>query len=386
MKNMRRLGGMVPFAVATITTLLIVPLARSEEPAKTSTRTSMRGLFVVLSNVYRYSLDATAFADPKNNAEILNMLDALVSNTQQLETHGESLDPSFDFMKKSLVRDAHEARDSFKSANYAGSRFVLSDITENCVTCHTKLPAEQTFEGGKEFLAAIEADKFPPSSRAKLQVATRQFADAAATYEHILQTTVSADELTVFNVFDNYLSVCLGALNDPKRPVPALKELAARSNAPANFKQNAEAWIVSLEKLNFDAAKGKELATARALVEGAMKSTQSPSDRTHLVDYIAASTLVHRSLRSGTPDNETTAEAYYLLGVAESNISRSYWVLETEHLLDKSIRLAPKSKVAKQALAYLQDYRRTSSNATPARVIPKEMQVNIDELRKLTES
>jgi hypothetical protein len=384
MRNLRRFGAMVPFGVVAMMILLTGAEVWSQKAGQTSTRTSMRGLFVVISNLYRYSLDAAVFADPKNHEEIASKLDALVQNTEQLETHGESLDPSFDFMKRSLARDAHEARDNFKSANYIGSRFVLSDITENCVTCHTKLPAERTFEEGREFLAAIEADKFPPSSRAKLQVASRQFSDAAATYETILRSQqFSADDLTVFNVFDNYLSVCVGSLNDPKRPIPVLEAFAGRSDVPANTKEDAQAWIASLEALDFGAVKGKELATARTLVENA---SDSAADRAHLVDYIAASSLVHRFLRSGPQSNETTSEAYYLLGVAESNVSRSYWVFETEHLLDKSIRLAPKTKVAKQALAYLENYRRTSSTATPARVIPKEMQVNIDELRKLTGS
>ncbi|HEU4928269.1 MAG TPA: hypothetical protein VFU38_00445 [Candidatus Krumholzibacteria bacterium] len=388
MKTPRLWWSAVSFGVVATTIVLSVGLASSEETEQTGTRASMRGLFVVLSSVYRYSLDADAFADTKNHKEIQSKLEALAKNADQLEAHGGStLDPSFEFMRRSLSRDAHEALEAYTSANYVGARFVLSDITENCVTCHTKLPATRPFEAGKEFLDAINANDFPPTSRAKLQVATRQFADAMKTYEDVLRSErISAADLAVFDVFDNYLSVSVGALNDTHRPVPVLEAFARRPDVPDAVKRDAEAWIASLKSLNLDATKGKELAAARGLVENAMKASASPSDRSHLVDYIASITLVHRSLRSAPQDNETTAEAYYLLGVAESHVSRSYWVSETEHLLDRSIRLAPKSKTAKQALAYLEQYRRSSAHVTPARVVPKEHQVNIDELRKLTES
>jgi len=41
--------------------------------------------------------------------------------------------------------------------------------------------------------------------------------------------------------------------------------------------------------------------------------------------------------------------------------------------------------VAKQALAFLEGYRSSAYNVTPARELPPELQTNIDELRKLTE-
>ena len=50
------------------------------------------------------------------------------------------------------------------------------------------------------------------------------------------------------------------------------------------------------------------------------------------------------------------AEAYYLLGVAESFISRTLWMSETEFFLETAIRLAPKSVSARQAYAFLEEY------------------------------
>jgi hypothetical protein len=361
-------------------------VASSQESTQATTQTSMRGMFVVLSGVYRYSLDANAFADPKNHDAILTSLDALAKNSEELTAHGGGLDPSFDFMKRSLSRDAHDALENFKSANYIGSRFILNDITENCVTCHTKRPAGKPFEAGQQFLDDIDAKSFPAPARAKLQVATRQFSEAMKTYEEIiLSPKMTSADLTVYDVFDNYLSVSIGALNDVKRPVPTLEKFARRADIPDAAKKDANAWVGSLKTLNLGVPMGEELAAARGMVAKAGGKNASLTDRTHLVDFIASITLLHRYFRSNPSDDAGVAEAYYLLGVAESHVSRSYWVSETEYLLEKAIRVAPKSQAAKDALAYLEDYRRSLSSATPFPPVPPDTLANIDELRKLTE-
>lgn len=366
--------------------VLFAGVASSQETSQPTAQAAMRGMFVVVSNVYKYSLDVDAFADAKNRQEILSMLEALANNADQLEAHGGGLDPSFDFMRRSLLRDAHDALAYFQGYNYVGSRFVLGKITENCVTCHTKLPAEKKFDLGQQFLDTIDTKDLTPAALANLQVATRQFADAMKTYEKtIASPDVSVADLAAYDVFENYFRISIGAMNDAKRPVPVLKEFVRRPGLPDTEKANAEVWIRSLERLNLDVAKGGELPAARRLVTDAMAETTSRSDRSRMVDFIASITLVHRYLRTQPENTLDSAEAYYLLGVSESYVSHSYWFSETDYLLERSIRTAPKSKVAKEALAFLEDYRRSGYDVTPARPVPLELQTNIDELRKLTE-
>lgn len=387
MKNMVKRSRFAGLLGASVAVILLAPVtASSQETKPTTTQASMRGIFVALSTVYGYSLDANAFADQANRQEILTMLEALAANSDQLEAHGGGLDASFDFMRRSLSRDAHDALGRFQSGNTIGSRFVLNKITENCVTCHTKLPAERQFDLGKEFLEAIDVTKLPPTARANLQVATRQFADALNTYEEVLNSTrVTRADLSTFDVFENYFRVSIGAMNDTKRPIKTLKEFARRPDMPDDIKANARAWIESLEGLDLQAFKGEELAAARRMVASAREKTHSRSDRSRLVDFIASIALVHRYLSSHPESNVNVAESYYLLGVAESYVAHSYWISETDYLLEKAIRMAPKSDFAKQALVFLEDYASSAYKVTPARAVPPESQTNIEELRKLTE-
>ena len=211
MKTRRCFGGLVLFAAATAMFAFVASSASAQDTKPETTRAAMRGLFVMLSNVYGYSLDPVAFADPKNREKILNLLQALEKNASNLEAHGGELDPSFDFMKRSLVRDAHDALEDFRSSNDIGARFILSRITDNCATCHTKLPATREFSLGQEFLDSIDAAKLPPIAFASLQMAARQFAEAMNTYEKVLTSPdVSAEDLAMFDVVENYLRVSVG--------------------------------------------------------------------------------------------------------------------------------------------------------------------------------
>jgi len=364
---------------------LVGARAASSQGDQTTTRATMRGIFVTISDVYGYSLDAEKFADAKNKEEILSKLHALAENAASLENHGGGLDPSYEFMRRSLATDARVAYGEFNAGNDVGARFVLGQITENCVTCHSTLPAGGDFAPGKEFMNSLDTTGLPDVARAKLQVASRQFNDALATWEGVLASRETSEaDLQAYDVFENYLRVALGPVNDTARPQKTLAAFLQRSDLSDALKNNARAWTASLKTLKLDVALGTELDNARRLTAPSGMITVAP-DRAHLVDYIASVTLLHRYLRAGKHSDLEVAESYYLLGVAESHVSHSYWVTDIEYLLAQSIQTAPKSKVARQALAYLEDYRKSAGNVAPARAVPAELQVDIDALRKLTE-
>jgi tetratricopeptide (TPR) repeat protein len=346
----------------------------------------MRGIFVALSTAYGYSLDSDAFADKENRQQILGLLEALSDNAEALETHGGGLDPSFEYLRRSLARDADDALDRFKKGNYVGSRVVLSKITENCVTCHTRLPATREFDLGKEFLDEANVKGLPPEARVNLEIATRQFDKALGTYEAMLSSTdMTAADLARFDVFENYLKICIGALNDTERPVAALKTFTERGDMPKDLVQDVDGWLVALGEVDFERVKGEELTAGRTLIEEAANNTVSRSDRSQLVGFIAGITVLHRYLDSRPTDDVGIAGAYYLLGIAESYIARSYWISETPFLLEKAIRLAPKSDVARQAYAFLDHYTHSDQGVTPARPVTPDLETNLEELRKLIE-
>jgi len=145
----------------------------SQETDASATQATMRGIFITLTSAYKFSLDPEEFQDPANHMIIQGMLQALVANANELERHGGGLNPSFGYLRRSLARDANDALDRFNQGQYMGSRFVISKITENCVTCHTKLPAASDFDMGDQFMNELKIRKLPAVERVNIELAAR---------------------------------------------------------------------------------------------------------------------------------------------------------------------------------------------------------------------
>lgn len=348
------------------------------------TQVSMRSIFATLSKAYNYSLDPEYFDAEENRQEILAMLKSLDASTDYLEAHGGGLDASFDYHRRALARDAGDALMQFKLRNHVGARFVLSKMTENCVGCHTKLPSERQFDVGKEFLKSANVQDLPNYSRVNLEVATRQFDTAAKTYEDMLASPdMRAADYSLHSVFERYLKVCLGALDDPQRAAKSFRAFSERTDMPKDLSRNAAHFADVLDGLDLDASKGNELEAAREMIGPAVEGPKVKKG--HLVDFIAAGALLHRFLATEPSDDGQISEAYYLLGVAESHVTQSYWLSEVSFLLENAIRQAPKSETAKLAFAYLEDYTESQHMVSPARAVPPELETNLDELRALVE-
>ncbi|MFQ5512578.1 MAG: hypothetical protein ACE5EO_12090 [Candidatus Krumholzibacteriia bacterium] len=382
-------GRIIP-AAAAIAALVAGMLACArpafaQESKRTTTKATMRGIFQSLTSAYSYSMDTQAFEDPANHERILSALRALADDANSLEQHGGGLDASFGYLRRSLAKDANDALQRFKDGHYMGARFMLTRLTENCVTCHSRIPRRETFDVGGVFLEKARIENLPPVERVNIEIATRQFETALDTYEKIFAAAdMTPARLTLIGAFEGYLKVCLGVLNDTERPVRAFTAFNKRVDMPSNLKALVTGWSESLKKLKLERAKGKELAVARRLIGDAKVQRRFPSDRRGLVDFVAATTLLHRYLRSGPSDKADIAESYYLLAVAESCISRSFWISETDFLLERAIREAPKSPYARKAYDFLEEYT-LSGHMGRSRDVPADVRANLAALRGMIE-
>lgn len=370
-------------AVVYVALLAMGAVASPQDDTYSSTQATMRGVFLTLSKAYKYSLDPEAFESPTNRNEIHNTLEALVKNADALESHIGELDPSFDYLKRSLARDANEALSRFESGQYMGSRWALNKITENCVTCHSKLPAEKQTALTKGFLSDQEIKTLDPLAHAELALALRQFDQAMGEYEAVFtDRNMSPRDIMMTNALENYLRVAAGVRGETERAIRALSQFAAREDVSDATRTLIRGWLKQLGSFDTKVESGKELATAREVIDKARASTRFPKDRSQQVTFIEAASILHKYLQTKPSSNVDVAEALYLLGVAESYISRSYWISETDHLLEQAIRKAPGAPVAKEAYAFLEEYMMAGYSVT-ARKIPEGESKRLEELREL---
>jgi hypothetical protein len=374
--------------VASFVALSIVaaaPVASGAEAARTAeshTRNTMAGLFSALTTVLPYSWSDKRFTDPGSRATIAKALDALAEGGARLETHGRSSDAGFVFLSRSLARDTAEIRVRFASGRTDEARYLLHELTENCIACHSRLPAERSFPRGADFVSTSEIEALPFEERARLEVATRQFDRALVTLEALFRDPkASPGSFDLQGQIDVYLEVAIRVKADPARAEAALRTLLTRPDLSPALHTNLDAWVADLHALD-PKARGSRVARAREHIAHAESRSRYPNDRLGLVHYVAASGLLNRETAASAGSGPELAEVYYLQGLIESRIGRSFWLSETEFLLETAIELDPSGPHAVSAYDLLEEFTISGYTGSDGAQVPEDVQRRLDALRE----
>jgi hypothetical protein len=396
-----RLGAGMSFAAGMsllVSGLLLGPVILSlEAPAlpvsSDQTKARMDKIFAALIQVLPRSLNGAEYEKVANRDAIQAQLKVLADEANGLEAHAAGGDKTFSFLASSLARDARDIQRWYTRGSYGESRYLLHNFTENCVACHSRLPANKTFPAAESFFKDVKIANLPLVERAQLQMATRQFDAALQTFEELFASASSrVSEIIMMDGFLDYLKVSIRVKQDLARPVPVLEKMLKRPDLPQFAATQIRQWVDSLKKLSKRKDKpGAELVAARKIIGDAQRSSEFRMDRGKMVDYIYASKLLNEFIQrkdgaasnaAGKPQPEM-AEAYYLLGVTEAMTGRSYWLSQTEFYLETAVRYAPRSKYAEKAYALLEEQVMVEFSGSGGTNIPDDMQKTLDDLRKL---
>lgn len=350
------------------------------------TRAAMREIFDALTTAYVPSLDIQRFQAPEARAEIYQALEVLAANGEKLANHGVGLDHSYLFLRRAFAFDTEDLLEAYRIGSYESAQFYLRELTQTCFGCHSRLPSNRNFDFGKQFFEKAEAQGLPALDAARLAVASRQFDAALRNYETLFRSREwDTGEIYAVGAFEDYLIVALRVERDYERPVRTLEAFRDRPDTPRYLKTYVDGWIQSLRELQTQEMVTDELSAARELMRQAQLRSMFPEDPKGLVHFIAVSALLHRYIASNPEDPVKRAEAYFLLGVAESRITRSYWLSETTFFLENAIRLDPKSPMAKQAYAYLEEDILLGYTGSSGVHIPPDVQEYLQSIRLLME-
>jgi len=355
--------------------------ARGEE-ADLETKKIMAEIVESLHVVFPLSLDGTQFSDSENRAVVDAALNRLASNAKRLEGHGTNQDVGFAYLSGSLERYSLDIRERFSEGRVDEARFLLRHLTDTCVACHSRLPDGQKHSLGKRLTEDSAIAALPREERVQFEVATRQFDRALATYESLFtDASVSIAELDLSGNLESYLEICLRVQEDPGRAIANLKKLAARKDLPSRVQPRLNSWIEALRSLEEASAKNA-IEKARALVEPVLQDSRV-SGNSELVRLIAASGLLHRYVTSTSDSAEQVGEAYYLLGVIESRVGRSFWASQTEFFLETAVRMGPKQDYADDAFALLEEFLVSGYTGSSGTHVPPDVVKRLEELDEL---
>lgn len=348
------------------------------------TRATMRDIFDAIAVAFPLSLEQSAYRAPANRPRVTGALRALTAGAAELAGHGADLDRSYDLLRRSLAADAREVLDTYRLGRYETSAFLLQQLTGACFACHSKLPSEQRFPLGARLLEPPAVQALPPAERARLAVAARQFDTALAGYEAFFDAyPAGSGDTDLLVAVEEYLKVALRVRGSLARPAGMLHSLAERADLAPHARAEVARWSEALGELRRREPEAEPLAEARALIRAARARSEYPADPRGLVHYMAASSHLHRFIAAEPQDVHALAEAFHLLGVAESHFASAYWLPEATSFLETAIRLVPGTERARQAYTALERHVTTAYTGSSGLHLPADVRAHLDELRAL---
>jgi hypothetical protein len=346
-------------------------------------RETMGEIADALTHALPLSLHEDQLDDAARREAYGGALATLARGASRLEAHGRSREASFGYLSGSLARDAGEALRRFEAGRLAESQFFVRELVDDCVACHSRLPDPRSSALGAHLLRRARMDEIDPAERARLQVATRQFDAALDSFEALLRDpNVPPGKLDLEGELVDYLVVAIRVREDLRRPQVPLERFAARPDVPDYLEQDLAAWLDALRRLDRAPRSGALLPEARALLADAGAFEPGAIERRGLVQEIRASGLLHRFV-TGERSAAELAEAYYLLGLAETRVRHSSWLAEAEFQLETAVRSDPTSPWARRAFALLEQETLAGYSGSGGLHLPADVRAKLDELRAL---
>jgi hypothetical protein len=300
------------------------------------------------------SVNDATYADPANRDRIQPALQSLAAHADVLARHGGRKDAGFGYLGRHLATDTRTILSSYESGELEQSQFLLRQLTEYCVTCHSRLPS-------------------PNDS-------------PLSTLERLFAST-SVHSANLLSPLTDYLVVSIRVKGDLARPLLTLEKFSKRPDLWRNLRLDVAQWIADLKAFREEDLAAANLATAKRILEEAKGMINFPGDRSALVHYVVASSILHRYAEAHAQGrSRDLAEAYYYLGLVESRIGRDYWISQSGMFLETSIRLAPDDPYAEKAYALLEEEIILGYSGSGGIHIPPDLEQNLEELQKLIDA
>ncbi len=353
--------------------------------ADEATRDAMRTILAAMARLVRLSADRQAFASPDNAAAITQALADVSDQAALLAEHTGPDDTGGEFLARSLDRYALWAKLGYERGQLDLARTLVQEAPDICVACHTRWPSAADAREKASLLSSAVSSPLPLQERARLLVASRQFAAALEALESLLASPAATP--TDVEAIKLYLLVTMRVKQDYARAARTLDRFRDRAVITPELRGIAGRWIEDLRELADSPPEPGNLVSAEQWVERAGNSARYPRDGEALVAWIAASGLLHQHLtRNASASAAQVAEVNYLIGLTETRIAPDAWLPQAELYLEKAIRADPSSSSARAAYEMLEARVRAAYRGPDGDDLPDDVADHLERLKALIDT
>lgn len=350
----------LPFSRKTLTVLLLLMVgAVSPASADEKTRALMDQVFEAIAYLLPLSVRDAETTSEWDRELINEKLTVLKGSADALVTHTEARASEFGLLARSFDETVADIDSSFREEWPSYAYFSLMELTQHCVACHSRQPAQVSDEFSQRLMSRVNIEIFDDSELAQLYVATRQFDAAESTLARkLLDPGQDAIDLDIAGFPLDYLGLALGVTRSVDEADALLARFADRADAPYYLRERVGHWRTRLKALA-PALKGPaDLAVARKIFQAASAEFRGTRDRRPAVDDLVAAALLQRYVdEQAAATGPAVAEAYYMLGmIALRTLEPKYSVPEMEILLASAIEADPHGPFAQPSYLLLEEF------------------------------
>jgi hypothetical protein len=327
--------------------------SKAKSPAPQSTKTIMDSIFSDIQELLPLSLNEAGFADPRNKGMMEAKLGHLAENAGVLQKHAGHKTILFQHLATALAEDARKANEQYRLRHFGSAAFLVTNMTNTCTSCHSRIPALKDAPKPSDFLKKIEIDSLGIVEKVRILMVSRQFDAALTEIEKYFATSNEAIAGAYHGgLLIDYLTLTLRVKPDLDRAIKNIKLLVDRNKEPLGLSSDLNEVFSSLDMLAKQNLPKDPLAAGRAVIEQAKKDEQ---DSGMLPFLLVSSRYFNTYLESNPTNPQELAELYYYLGLTSSRSNASFWTSESQAMWDYAIASAPTSKFAKLSLDRLCD-------------------------------
>lgn len=342
-----------------------------------------------LSDLLPFLAKEEKFLDKKNEKDISQNLMKLENTFSNLK-HDQMIKndlfaPSYALIKQNIS----ESVKAFKEGNKDFAHWRLSEITNQCLDCHTRLPESYTSKFQEK---KISLD--PKSFESKFDLATAQFIvrdyqAAEKTYIEVIESNLkNKNFMDTSDAFKNILVIRTKVKPAFAKMLELSKKYSHNNILPMDIQEELGQWEIRLKEVQ----KNKILLSplqddknVKNLIATFLEPVYKKDDvffDNYDVFLLVSSGLLSRYLFSH-PHTDMAPEISYWLGWSEKVLKRDKFNSSGDLFFKQCIRRYPKSTVAPKCFKELKENTEFEFSGSAGTNIPEDLKKELRDLEAL---